>query len=188
MRMIHQQIFKKSLNIEFDSTLVLSVGELNYNKNHSTVIKAIAELREKNVHYIIAGVGDKKDELEMLAKRLDIADRVHLLGFRCDIPEILQAVDIYCLPSIREGLNVSLMEAMASGLPCVVSNIRGNVDLIEDDKWGYRVTSTDADAWENRIEKMMSEYKKQMNGYVLEKIREFSLDNVKRKMEKIYKE
>ncbi len=57
-----------------------------------------------------------------------------LLGFRKDISELLQVVDVYVLPSKREGLNVSVMDAMASGLPCAVSRIRGNMDLIDSEE------------------------------------------------------
>ena len=56
--------------------------------------------------------------------------KLHLLGYRTDISELYNSADIFVFPSIREGLSVSLMEAMASGLPCIVSKIRGNVDLI----------------------------------------------------------
>ena len=84
--------------------------------------------------YFIAGSGDKKDELEKLAT--DEGVDLRLLGYRNDVSELLAASDLYILPSIREGLNVSLMEAMASGTPCLCANIRGNVDLVESGKGG----------------------------------------------------
>lgn len=131
---------RQELGLGNSDTLLLSVGELNENKNHSVVIKALGELqkseklKDNHIIYMIAGAGDRKDELEDLAAEEDVDLR--LLGFRKDVSELLTAADLYILPSIREGLNVSLMEAMASGTPCLAGNIRGNVDLIDTGKGG----------------------------------------------------
>lgn len=130
---------RKELGIMDDEILLLSIGELNENMNHSVVIKALATIQNsKEVHnhivYMIAGIGNKKDELKKLAE--DCGIDLRLLGYRNDVSELLTAADIYILPSIREGLNVSLMEAMASGTPCLCGNIRGNVDLVEQGKGG----------------------------------------------------
>lgn len=121
---------RKELNLSEDAFVVLSVGELNKNKNHEVIIKAIAKLNNPNIYYIICGQGPLEHYLKDLADKLDIGDRVRLLGYRRDIPEILKAADVFAFPSLREGLPVSLMEAMASGLPCAASRIRGNIDLL----------------------------------------------------------
>ncbi|MCD7716798.1 MAG: glycosyltransferase [Lachnospiraceae bacterium] len=122
---------RHELNIGNEAIVLLSVGELNQNKNHELVIKALRTL-DKNIQYVIAGEGDKKDYLNQLAVENGVEERVHLLGYRNDVIELYSMVDIFVFPSFREGLSVSLMEAMASGLPCVVSMIRGNVDLIDE--------------------------------------------------------
>lgn len=123
---------RKEIGVPEDAFLLLSVGELNENKNHQVIIRALAKLENPSIHYAIAGVGDKKEYLLELADELEVFEQVHLLGYREDVLELYRIADVYVLPSIREGLNVSLMEAMASELPCVVSKIRGNVDLIDD--------------------------------------------------------
>lgn len=128
--LLKRRDFADELNINVGNTIILSVGELNRNKNHSTIIQAVAELGDSSVHYVVAGQGELKEELEKLAEGLGIAAQVHLLGFRDDIADIMKVVDLYCLPSLREGLNVSLMEAMASGLPCLAGDIRGNSDIL----------------------------------------------------------
>lgn len=74
----------------------------------------------------------KKEELIKLSKELNLQEKVEFLGYRQDVKEILKASDIFCFPSKQEGLPVALMEAMASGLPVICSDIRGNKDLIED--------------------------------------------------------
>ena len=126
---------RAEIGVPEDAFMVLSVGELNENKNHQIVIRAIAELKDRNIHYVIAGTGDQKERLEQLAK--DLGVNLHLLGYRKDVPELYKTADLYVLPSIREGLNVSLLEALACGLPCNVSKIRGNVDVIQEGINGY---------------------------------------------------
>lgn len=137
---IDREAKRQELDINSFDILLISVGELNENKNHSVVINALGELlksgkiRDNHIVYMIAGEGDKKQELEDLATEKGVEFR--LLGFRKDVSELLTAADLYILPSIREGLNVSLMEAMASGIPCLAGKIRGNIDLIDAGKGG----------------------------------------------------
>ena len=89
-------------------------------------------LHDNNYHYIIAGRGDQKERLEKTAKVLGV--NLHLLGFRKDVAELYKAADLFILPSYREGLNVSLMEAISSGCPSIASKIRGNIDVLDDDR------------------------------------------------------
>lgn len=122
---------RREIGVPENAILLFSVGELNKNKNHQLVIKALAELNDPSVHYAIAGIGDQKEYLLNLAEELGISQQVHLLGYREDIAELNHTADVFCFPSIREGLSVALMEAMACGLPVVCSKIRGNIDLID---------------------------------------------------------
>ena len=169
---------RTELELKDSDIMILSVGELNENKNHETVIRAIKGL---NVTYVIAGKGEKQDKLETIAKEYGVDLR--LLGFRTDVSDIYDAADVFVLPSIREGLNVSLMEAMATGLSCAVSKIRGNTDLIEDetvlfdplDKNGLRM------AVKNAIEHRTKYGQKN-----LEKIRGFDIGAVRNLTDEIY--
>ncbi|MBQ9083010.1 MAG: glycosyltransferase family 4 protein [Clostridia bacterium] len=123
---------RAEIGVPDDAFLLLSVGELNRNKNHETVIRAVAALQNGYIHYAIAGKGALHSELCALADSLGIGGRVHLLGYRDDIAALYKAADVFVHPSFREGLPVSVTEAMASGLPVIASNIRGNADLIAD--------------------------------------------------------
>ena len=125
---------RREFGIPEDAVVLLSVGELNSNKNHETIIRAIADM---DVYYMIAGDGDLRQHLQNVIDTLGACDRVKLLGYRCDVKDLYRAADIFVFPSFREGLSVALMEAMASGLPCIASKIRGNVDLIENNKGGF---------------------------------------------------
>lgn len=120
------------LGISDNSFALLSVGDLIPRKNQAAIVRALP-LLPKNVKLYICGDGQERDNLLRLANELEVIDRVSLLGFRDDIAEIMAACDCLVFPSIHEGLPVSVMEAMASGLPVIASSIRGiDPDLIED--------------------------------------------------------
>ena len=143
---------RQELGVPKDSFAVLSVGELNDNKNHETVLRAIAKLEKKDIVYIICGQGSKKEYLEELAKELGMEKRLILPGYRTDVAEIYKCCDVFVFPSKREGLPVSVMEALVSGLPCVASKIRGNVDLIRDGENGFLCSAEDSNAFAENIE------------------------------------
>lgn len=119
---------RAELGLEDTDFMLLSVGELNENKNHASVIKAIAG---KDITYVIVGKGDKEAELKTMADENNVDLR--LTGYRNDVADFYDAADVYILPSIRKGLNVSLMEAIDSGLPVACSPIRGNTDLVDEE-------------------------------------------------------
>ena len=123
---------RQKLGIPMNAKILLSVGELNANKNHEIVLRALAALDDSDIFYIIAGEGGCRNMLEGLARGLGISDRVKLLGFCANVSELYHTADAYIHPSLREGLPVSVMEAMASGLPIVCSNIRGCKDLVDE--------------------------------------------------------
>ncbi|MBE7031626.1 MAG: glycosyltransferase family 4 protein [Ruminococcaceae bacterium] len=133
---INREEKREELGIPLDSIAVLSVGELNANKNHEVVLRAIAKLDRKDIVYVICGIGKKEAFLIDLAKELGLDNRLILLGYRTDIAEINKCCDIFAFPSLREGLPVSLLEAVSVGLPAVVSKTRGNRDII-DGKNGF---------------------------------------------------
>lgn len=175
---------RKELNIADEKTVIFSIGELNKNKNHKTVIKAIKNL---DVVYLIAGQGKKKKQLEKLINKNNLKDKVFLLGFRNDIKNILYSSDLFVFPSFREGLSVSLMEAMSMGKPCIVSKIRGNVDLI-DENGGLLFNPKSTNECMKSIKCVMSDKKNMivMGNYNKNKVQEFSLDVVLKEMNKIY--
>lgn len=122
--------FRRKYSIPEHALLLLSVGELSRRKNHRIVIAALAALERKDVYYLICGQGPLRKELWRYAKRLGVADRVRMPGYQEDLVQVYQNADIFVFPSVQEGMPVALMEAMAAGLPCVVSDIRGNRELI----------------------------------------------------------
>jgi len=179
---------RKKLNIPENAFVVLSVGELNKNKNHEVIIKAIAELKNSNIFYLICGQGDLKPYLTNLSYKYGIEKQVILLGFRNDILKIYNTADVFAFPSFREGLSVALMEAMASKLPIICSNIRGNTDLIEDNKGGYLLRTNDIDGYADCIMKLMNnkEICQAMGTFNINIIKNYDIKVVKKEMYSIY--
>lgn len=184
---INKDLKRNELDLPKDAFLILSIGELNKNKNHEVVIKAIARINNPKIHYVICGQGQLKDYLSRLSKELGIKKQVHLLGFRKDIPEICKISDLFVFPSFREGLSVALMEAMANGIPVVCSKIRGNSDLIEDGKGGYLVEPNDVDEFRKAIDRMISDYqlRSEFSSNNLNQISKYSIENVLTQMQEI---
>lgn len=179
---------RKTLGINKKDIVLLSVGELNKNKNHEVVIKALAKMKREDIHYFIAGKGELEEYLKNLVKKLGLETKVDFLGFRKDVIELYKISDIFIFPSKREGLPMALMEAMASGTPCIVSNIRGNIDLIDDGVSGIVVKENNSEEYAKRInqlilnEQLQNQFKKAMKT----KINNFSIVSVERKMKGIY--
>jgi len=179
---------RRELGVPKDAFVLLSVGELNKNKNHEVIIKAIANMDNPKAYYIICGKGDEEKNLKKLSEVLGIGDRVKMLGYRNDVNEIYKVADVFVFPSYREGLPVSLMEAMVAELPIVCSDIRGNNDLIENEKNGYLVKANDVDGFTRAIEKLYK-VRKIMKEFVEinnDKVKMYSIKNIIKKMEDIY--
>ena len=181
----NRQKIRNELGISDNEIMLLSVGELNENKNHITVINALSKLKDPPV-YVIVGQGDLADHLKSEAHRLGV--RVIMTGYRKDVVDMYAAADIYILPSLREGLNVSLMEAMASGLPCIAGKIRGNVDLIRDGVNGYLCRPNDTKGFAIKIRKLClnKEIRSKFSTTNLEKIQDYNTVKINYMMKRIY--
>lgn len=142
---------REELGIPTDAVVLISVGDLNKNKNNEVIIRALIALQDPNIHYIVCGEGELKNHLIQLAS--PIIERVHFLGYRTDVKELMGCSDIFVMPSLREGLSRSLMEAMACGLACIASKIRGNTDLI-DESGGRLVDPRSTEKWVLAIKEM----------------------------------
>ena len=177
---------KEELGIPCDAKVLLSVGELNNNKNHERVIRALTLLNER-IYYIIVGRGKLEERLNNIAKRIGKSEYVRILGFKPDIKRYYSGSDYFILPSKREGLNVSLMEAMASGMPCLASNVRGNTDLIDEGKGGYLFNPYSIKDIAVVIDRIMHTNER-FGQYNLEKIKAFDTKCVNDRMKELYKE
>ena len=181
---------KKELGIKKNDVVVLSIGELNKNKNHRIVIETIKQLNMPNVKYLICGRGPRDEEYKNLIEELNLCDQVKLLGYRKDIPKILSLTDIYVMPSFREGLGMACLEAMCFKIPCIVSNIRGLNSLVEDNKNGFLIDPNNPDQLKEKLEILLKDNNlcKTFGEQSLNVVQKFSNENVSMQLEKIYKE
>lgn len=123
---------RKSLGLKDNDFVCIGTGRLEDNKNFVDSIKAISKTNNENIHLLICGEGPEKEKLVELTKELGLSYQIHFLGYRSDISELLNISDCFVSTSKREGLPRALMEAMASGIPCVAYDIRGNNDLLKN--------------------------------------------------------
>lgn len=175
---------KKELGILENTSILLSVGELNKNKNHETVLQALSKLKDKNFIYLICERGVLKEYLERKIQELRLENKAKLLGYRRDVIEILKTADLFIFPSKREGLPVSVIEAMAAGLQIIASNVRGNRDLIDKENlFEPEDVVTLTSLIEKQLDVIATDGLKKVTYTSLE---QYSLKNVLKQMAEIY--
>ena len=179
---------RKELGVPENATLLLSVGELNKNKNHETVIKALAKLHNPVIYYLIAGKGNLENHLNRLIENSNLKNNVKLLGYRTDIAELYNAADICVFPSIREGLGVAAIEGMATGLPLIVSDNRGTRDFCQNNINGLVCNPFLSDEFVGAISKLYgnSGLCKKFADINRSKSKEFEVTKINKMMNKIY--
>lgn len=181
--------YREQLGLNKNDIILISIGELNKNKNYSSIIKAMNLIKNKKIQLLICGLGKEKEKLVELIKKCNLENNIHFLRFRNDIPQLLSISDIFIQESYREGLPRSIMEAMSVGLPCIVSNIRGNIDLIENQKGGLINDINDIVGISKFIEELIAapEERKKMGLYNKIKINEYDTKYVEKELMNIYK-
>jgi glycosyltransferase involved in cell wall biosynthesis len=187
---VDTSVKRDELGLKVDDIILISMGDLIPRKNYSVAIKAIAEVNNDKLHYLICGRGPELESLKALANELGVENQIHFLGFRTDIKELAKTADIFLFTTKQEGMPRSMMEAMACGLPCIASKIRGNVDIIEDGINGYLCNTMDYKAFSDKITKVSldNELRKKMSAANLEKIKEYDISVVEKEMQEIYNE
>lgn len=137
---------------------VVFTGRLHPQKNLDFLLRAWAGVaRRSTASLVLVGDGPDRGRLEALSAELDLADRVAFTGAVTDPAEYLRAADVFALPSVAEGMSNSLLEAMATALPCVASDIGGNDDLLAPGPCGRLVAPNDRAAWEAAIVELIED-------------------------------
>ena len=143
-----RQVVRDALGCPKEAFVWLTVGHLEPVKNHLELLRAFREVAAGHPHarLLIAGQGSLQAATEQRIAELGLADRVRLLGTRRDIPELLNAADAFVLPSLWEGMPLTLLEAGAVGLPIVATDVGGNSEIVLESKTGYLVPVRDTAA------------------------------------------
>jgi len=136
------------LNIPQRHIIIGSVGRLVGVKNYPSLMNAFAKVgqQNENTHLVLAGDGPERTALELIASKLNLSDRVHFLGKRDDIPNVMNGFDLFVLPSFSEGLSNTLLEAMSCGVPVIASKVGGNPEIVKANVSGFLYPSGDVEA------------------------------------------
>lgn len=186
-----RNIIKKEYNYKEDDFVLIYVGELNNNKNQGLLIETIGRLKREilNIKLLLVGDGLLYAQYKKQIDGLKANENVELLGYRTDIANLMSMADIAVSSSKREGLPLNVMEAMATGLPLVVTNSRGNQDLVINGVNGYVVSCKYV---ENFAKKILDLYKQKelrdrFGKKSIELVEKYSVESVLGEMKNIYK-
>lgn len=177
---------KKRHELGIENKLVVGhVGRLNYIKNHKFLLDVFAELKKINADSVllIVGEGEEKDAIEEKARRLEIENDVILTGVRNDVYDLLQAMDVFVFPSLKEGLPVTLIEAQATKLSCLISDTVSEYAR-QNSNVEYISLSDSAAEWAQKAQKLASIDRKSIS--CKELIKNYDINETVKQLEKIY--
>lgn len=181
---------RKSLGLKKDDFVMIYPAEINKNKNQIWLINTLKPLLEKNKHFkvLLPGRDSLNGECQKIVEKYKLEKQILFLGFRNDIPKLLKISDLSISASLREGLPVNILEAVYCGLPIVVTNCRGNRDLIKHGKNGFIIKKNDSEDFCKKVlfySKQNKEKFKSLQEYDEKLIKDFLLDVVQKDIIKI---
>lgn len=170
--------------------ILIYVGELSYRKNQDLLIESVSRIKEDipQIKLLLVGDGERMNEYKEMVSRLGVEKNVELLGYRTDVHQLMTISDVAISTSRQEGLPVNVMEAMATGLPLIVTDCRGNRDLVDSGENGFVVGVNDVNACANSIVNLYHsiELRNEFAGKNREYIQKYSLNQVLNEMKEIY--
>ncbi|WP_160722279.1 glycosyltransferase family 4 protein [Bacillus sp. USDA818B3_A] len=188
---LKKNILKDHYGYSKQDILLFYAAEFNKNKNQQYLIKTLALIKKQasNVRLLLAGDGPLLEDCKKLAINLGVGEMVHFLGYRSDIDKLLKMSDIAVASSLREGLPVNIMEAMASGLAVIATDNRGHRELIQNGENGWIVSTNGVQEMSDKIklliknEKLRSGFGKQARKVIEEN---YAISNVLNEKSQLY--
>ncbi|MCG6924586.1 MAG: glycosyltransferase [Acidobacteria bacterium] len=183
---------RRELGLPEDGLVVGSIGRLNAQKGHRFLIEAAAPLcrQRSDLRVLVVGDGDLMDDLQQQAAGLGIADRVLFAGHRTDVPDLLAALDVFCISSLYEGTPLALFEAMAAGRAVVSTAVDGCREVLEDGVTGLLVPPGDAAALGTALDRVLADagLRETLGREALEASRAYDVGSSVEQMEALYDE
>ncbi|MCX4167986.1 glycosyltransferase [Enterococcus casseliflavus] len=179
---------RRKYGFEENDFLLISIGEFITRKNQIELIRSLESNKNDQIKMLLIGTGRNEESLKKLVMEKNLSNKIIFLGQRSDIRELLQLADIIISSSKQEGLPLSILEGMATGLPIVVSDSRGNRDLVKNNGWIYK------NGTEDSLIKLVTILKNDKRKYLefsqnsRKNSLDYSLENVQKIMKKIYSE
>ena len=182
---------RRELGIDDRCRIIGTAARLNSIKNISMMISGLKlVLKQKpNTFLVIAGTGEEEARLKMMAEEIGISSRVKFIGLRFDLAEIYPLFEIFLLTSFSEGISVTLLEAMASGVPAVVTDVGGNREVVVDGSTGYLVPVGQDDVLAQRIDLLLGDrsLSEKMGAASRQRVKEvFSMQDMMRSYQQLY--
>lgn len=189
---VDKKKIRGEFNIPEDVFLILSIGELSIRKNQEVIIRALSNVKNSNVYYLLCGTGDRQSYLENLTKELGVNDRVIFAGYQTHdkVKQIAHSADLGALPSLIEGFGLAGIELMAASKPVIASGVHGIKDYVLNGITGIACSPHDVDGFAQAIETFISNkvlYQTCCQN-AFNKAKEFDVDIVKKKMVENYEE
>ncbi|MBW1918523.1 MAG: glycosyltransferase [Deltaproteobacteria bacterium] len=185
-----QAEIRRKLHLKPDNQVVGVISRLDPEKGHRYLFAALQTLRQRYpLECLVVGAGRGEDRVKQQAKDYEVADITHFLGLRRDIPDILAAIDIFVLPSDQEGLSNAVLEAMAAGVPVIVSDADGNVEAVQHGVHGLVFPRGDIKALAECIQELVDRpaYARQLAQTGQERIsREFTVARYGQQIQALY--
>lgn len=153
-----KRLLRKKYGYQENDFILMYAGELSYRKHQDLLINTVHIIADKipNIKLLLAGKGEYLSNYEELVDELGLKSKIEFLGYRQDVNNFMMLSDVAVSASRQEGLPVNIMEAMAIGLPIVVTDCRGNRDLIKHEKNGFVVEINDSSSFAYYIEKLFN--------------------------------
>jgi glycosyltransferase involved in cell wall biosynthesis len=150
---------RRELGIPAHVPLCGIVGRLSAEKDHRTLLLALDVLRKSGslAHLVIVGGGPLEGELKSLVESLGLSESVHFLGFRSDVAQLLPLFDVFVLSSTEEGISLTLIEAMAAGLPIVATRVGGNPEVVVEGETGVLIEAGQPEALASALESLLGD-------------------------------
>jgi glycosyltransferase involved in cell wall biosynthesis len=189
-----KRVARKGLGLPDDEWVILgAVGRLDAVKGFEYLIEALARLKvaAPKVRLVLAGEGPLRGKLEALARRTGVGDSVHFVGFQADIQQVYDALDVFVLSSLSEALPYVLLEAMATELPCVGSNVGGVPEIIAPGETGFLVPPSESAALAVALQALLESpaSRQRMGQAGRERIlRDFNIRDMVRRTIQVYKD
>jgi glycosyltransferase involved in cell wall biosynthesis len=154
-----RQAMRQRLDLDVTAPVVGIVGRLNWAKNHSMLLRAFARvyLAAPQARLVIVGNGELRADIEAQIATLGLATSVVMTGDRSDVPELLSALDVFALSSTTEGYSIALLEASASALPIVATDVGGNREIVQHQHTGLLVAADDEEGFASSLLRLLTD-------------------------------
>ena len=185
---------REEIRVDETKKILISVGRLHKSKGYSYLINAFKIVKKNNPEtvLIIIGEGEERKKIEKQINALKLQDSVFLLGQKDNVQDYLSAANVFILSSLWEGIPIALAEAMACGLPVVVTAVGGIPEVVENGKTGFLVEPKNSEALAEKIEyalNLSGEERKKISRHARKKVEETSsIEETVKKYENLYKE